>query len=63
MSKNNSHTPEAPFTQNQNNAMSDDPGDDSRNTFNPAPKPTVAEKVPDNDAQDQERIEELGRKG
>ena len=58
-----SHQGDGDFTQNQNNAMSDDPSDGSRNTFNPAPEPTAAEKTPKDDAQDQERIEELGREG
>jgi hypothetical protein len=35
MTKNNSHTPEAPLTQNQNNAMSEDPGDGQRKAFKP----------------------------
>jgi hypothetical protein len=64
MTKNNSHTPEAPLTQNQNNAMSDDPGDGSRNAFNPGPVArTPAEKAPPQDAQDQDRIEEFGERG
>lgn len=64
MTKNNSHTPEAPFTQNQNNAMSDDPGDGSRNTFTPGKDgSTPVEKAPAQDAQDQEAIEAFGERG
>jgi hypothetical protein len=60
----NSHTPEAPFTQNQNNSMSDDPADGSRLTDKPeAIKKTPAERVPPNDAQNQATIEEFGEEG
>ena len=58
-----SHTPEAPFTQNQNNAMSDDPGDGSRNSFTAAPEDSAAEKKPRQDAQDQSTIEAFGEEG
>ena len=58
------HTPEAPFTQNQNNAMSDDPGDGSRNSFTAAPEESAAvEKKPKQDAQDQSTIEAFGEEG
>jgi hypothetical protein len=53
------------FTQNQNNAMSDDPRDGSRNSFvlgRDGP-PTAAENPPEEDSQDQSRIESLGREG
>ena len=64
MTKNNLHTPEAPFTQNQNNAMSDDPGDGSRNSFTADEGPsTPVEKAPKNDAQDQSTIEAFGEEG
>ena len=64
MSKPNSHTPEAPFTQNQNNSMSDDPGDGQRNSFTPGKDGnTPLEKAPEHDAQDQETIEAFGDRG
>lgn len=63
MSK-SSHTPEAPFTQNQNNAMSDDPGDGSRLAFKPGKDgSSPVEKAPEKDAQDQEAIETFGERG
>jgi hypothetical protein len=59
-----SHTAEAPFTQNQNNAMSDDPADGSRNSFTADPEgATPAEKKPKQDAQDQSTIEAFGEAG
>lgn len=62
MSK-SSHTPEAPFTQNQNNAMSDDPGDGSRNAFTPGNEgSTRVEKAPAHDAQDEETIQAFGER-
>ena len=58
------HVGETPQTQNQNNAMSDDPADGHRLTDKPeAIEPTAAERPPEHDAQDQDRIEEFGRKG
>ena len=53
------------FTQNQNNEMSDDPGDGSRNseTVGRDGKPTPAEKAPEDDAQDRSAIEAFGRAG
>lgn len=63
MSK-SSHTPEAPFTQNQNNAMSDDPADGSRLAFKPGKDgSTPVEKAPQHDAQDRETIESFGDRG
>ncbi len=60
----NSHTPEAPFTQNQNNAMSDDPADGHRLTDKPGPiGKTPVEKAPPHDAQNQATIEEFGQEG
>jgi hypothetical protein len=55
----------AHLTQNQNNAMSDDPGDGSRNsdTVGRDGKPTAAERAPDQDAQDREAVEAFGRAG
>jgi hypothetical protein len=53
------------FTQNQNNEMSDDPGDGSRNseTVGRDRAPTPAEKAPEQDAQAQEAIDAFGRAG
>jgi hypothetical protein len=50
------------LTQNQNNAMSDDPKDGSRNseTLGREGPKTPAEKAPQQDAQDKERIDALG---
>ncbi len=60
----NSHTPEAPFTQNQNNAMSDDPGDGNRESFTPGKDgSTPVEKAPEQDRQDQSTIEAFGEEG
>ena len=60
----NGHTGETPTTQNQNNAMSDDPADGHRLTDKPSPiGKTPAEQAPENDAQDQGTIEEFGREG
>jgi hypothetical protein len=59
----NSHRSDPPLTQNQNNAMSDDPRDGHRLTDNPkATETTAAEKKP-HDQQDQAAIEEFGREG
>lgn len=53
-----------PLTQNQNNAMSDDPGDGSRNAFQPGKDGTTpVEKKPPHDAQDQSTIEAFGEEG
>jgi len=53
------------FTQNQNNEMSDDPGDGSRNseTLGRDGKPTPVEEAPEDDAQDRSAIESFGRAG
>ena len=60
----NSHTPETPLTQNQNNAMSDDPADGSRLTDKPGPiGKTPVEKAPPQDAHHQATTEELGEQG
>jgi hypothetical protein len=52
-------------TENQNNAMSDDPGDGSRNSevLGQASAPTPVEKAPAQDAQDQSTIEAFGEEG
>ena len=58
------HVGETPQTQNQNNAMSDDPADGHRLTDKPGPDGrTPAERAPDHDAQDQATIEDFGREG
>lgn len=58
------HDAEQATTQNQNNAMSDDPRDGHRLTDNPkANEPTAAEKKPPHDRQDQAAIEEFGHEG
>ena len=58
------HESETPHTQNQNNAMSDDPRDGSRLTDKPeANEESPAEQVPENDVQNQATVEELGREG
>ena len=60
----NSHTSNPPLTQNQNNAMSDDPGDGHRLTVNPEQHGgTPVEKKPRHDVQDQATVEEFGREG
>ncbi len=60
----NSHTAESPNTQNQNNAMSDDPRDGHRLTDNPkATSPTAAEKPASGDAQEQPTPEEFAERG
>jgi hypothetical protein len=53
------------FTQNQNNEMSDDPGDGSRNsaTVGREGGTTAAEKKPKGDRQDQSAIEAFGEEG
>lgn len=64
MTNNNSHTPDAPFTQNQNNSMSEDPDDGQRNAFKPGKDGTTpVEKAPEHDVQDQEDIEAFGARG
>lgn len=64
MSKNLNLDREQPTTQNQNNAMSDDPADGQRNSFTARPEgKTPVEKAPDHDGQNQATIEEFGREG
>jgi hypothetical protein len=64
MSK-NSHVSNPPLTQNQNNAMSDDPGDGHRLTDKPGPigSTPVENNKPAHDEQDAAAIEEFGREG
>jgi hypothetical protein len=65
MGKNNLHNPddtEQPL--NQNNQMSDDPGDGSRNSFVLGKDGnTPVEKKPAHDEQDQSTIEAFGEEG
>jgi hypothetical protein len=64
MTSKSQHDAEQPTTQNQNNAMSDDPGDGHRLTDNPkATSSTPAEKKPPHDQQGEAAIEEFGREG
>lgn len=58
------HDAEAPLTQNQSNAMSDDPGDGDRLSFTAGKDGnTPVEKQPKGDAQDQDAIEAFGEAG
>lgn len=59
------HDPESDQPQNQNNAMSDDPGDGSRKSFVTGRDggKTAAEKAPEQDEQDQSTIEAFGEEG
>jgi hypothetical protein len=60
----NSHTSEQPTTQNQNNAMSDDPADGHRLTDKPeAHGKTAVEKPAAGDAQNQPTPEDFGKRG
>lgn len=64
MSK-SSHESQTPFTQNQNNAMSEDPADGSRDSFVTGRdgKKTAAERSPEEEEQDQSQIEAFGEEG
>jgi hypothetical protein len=64
MSKNQHNSSSMDKTMNQNNQMSDDPGDGSRVSFTLGKDGnTPAEKAPKNDAQDQSTIEAFGQEG
>jgi hypothetical protein len=65
MSKNQHNHDSMQNTQNQNNEMSDDPRDGSRNSdvLGQASAPTPVEKKPPHDAQDQSAIEAFGQEG
>jgi len=64
MTSKNQHNTEAPLNQNQNNQMSDDPGDGHRLTDKPGViGRTPVEKAPEHDAQNQATVEEFGREG
>lgn len=64
MSK-SSHESQTPFTQNQNNAMSEDPADGGRDSFVTGRdgKKTPAERSPEEEEQDQSQIEAFGEEG
>ena len=60
----NSHVGESRQTQNQNNAVSDDPADGHRLTDKPgATEPTAVETPSDGDPQRQPTPEEFGARG
>jgi hypothetical protein len=63
MSSNRNNSGDQP--QNQNNEMSDDPGDGSRESFvvGRDGRRTAAEKSPEEDDQDQSAIEAFGEEG
>ena len=64
MSKNLHNPDSAERPLNQNNQMSDDPGDGSRKSFNLGKDgSTPAEKAPEQDQQDQSTIEAFGEEG
>jgi hypothetical protein len=64
MSKNQHNSSSMDKTMNQNNQMSDDPGDGSRNSFTLGKDgSTPVEKAPGNDQQDQSTIEAFGKEG
>jgi hypothetical protein len=64
MTSKNQHQADSPQTQNQNNAMSDDPDDGHRLTDKPeAVARTAVEKPPAGDPQNQPTPEEFGERG
>jgi hypothetical protein len=64
MPSKNQHEAAPPQTQNQNNAMSEDPRDGHRLTDKPgAIGKTPVEKAPPHDQQNQATIEEFGEEG
>ncbi len=65
MSKNQHNPDSMQSTENQNNEMSDDPRDGSRNSdlIGQAHKPNPMDKKPPNDAQDESTIEAFGQEG
>jgi hypothetical protein len=64
MSKNQHNPDSTNRALNQNNQMSDDPGDGSRNSFTLGKDgESPAEKKPENDEQDQSTIEAFGEEG
>jgi hypothetical protein len=64
MSKNQHNPDSTEQALNQNNQMSDDPGDGSRKSFTLGKDGnTPVEKAPEHDAQDQSAIEAFGEEG
>jgi hypothetical protein len=64
MSKNQHNPDSADRPLNQNNQMSDDPGDGSRNSFTLGKDgETPVERAPEQDEQDQSTIEAFGEEG
>ena len=64
MSKNMHRSNEPQISANQNNQMSDDPGDGSRTSFTVGKDGTTpVEGAPAHDAQDQSTIEAFGEEG
>ena len=64
MSKNQHNSSSMDKTMNQNNQMSDDPGDGSRKSFVLGKDGnTPVERAPKQDAQDQSTIEAFGKEG
>ena len=64
MSKNMHRSNEPQISANQNNQMSDDPGDGNRTSFTVGKDGTApVEKAPARDAQDQSTIEAFGEEG
>ena len=64
MSKNSHNSSSMDKTMNQNNQMSDDPGDGSRNSFVLGKDgDTPIERAPKEDAQNQSTIEAFGKEG
>ena len=65
MSKNHHNPDSTDQALNQNNQMSDDPGDGSRKSFVTGPDggKSAAEKAPEQDDQDQSTIEAFGEEG
>ncbi len=65
MGKQNLHNPDSmQFTQNQNNQMSDNPRDGSRDSFTLGKaQDSPAEEVPPHYRQNRETIEAFGRRG
>jgi hypothetical protein len=64
VAKNQHNTSSMDKTMNQNNQMSDDPGDGSRKSFTLGKDgETPVEKAPEGDSQDQSTIEAFGEEG
>ena len=65
MAKNHHFSKGIQLTQNQNNQMSDDPADGSRNAFKTGRdgEKTAAEQPPEQDRQDQSAIEAFAEEG